>query len=180
MSARSIDFATRKVTRPLPALGPIPRGARMDIRSAWHRGWAMVLAGKHEREAARLRTRVYGLREPPDLVILKFKRRLIVGQIAYDDTRVALMATAAFENGYVRWKWKQMQDLIARRPEGERGLAADEARFGMSQDRPKVEQAVSSASHDEPAPTTTAVLDKIGRMPIDIGDAMQSSGLYAS
>lgn len=178
MSAVLIDLATREVTHPLPAPGPIPREARMNIRAAWFRGWAMVLAAKYERDAARLRTRVYGFREPPDLAILK--RRLLVAQIAYDDARVALMATAAFEKAGVKWKWKQIENLIDRRSEWERVLAADEARFGMSQDRPKVEQAMSSAPQDEPAPTTATVLGRIGRMLVDISDAMQPSGLHAS
>jgi hypothetical protein len=107
------------------------------MRTDWYCGWATAMAAKHERDAARLRTRAYGFREPPDLAILK--RRLIVAQNAYDDARVALMATAVFEKAGVRWKWKQMQDLITRRSEWEHELATDEARLGMSQDRPEVE-----------------------------------------
>jgi hypothetical protein len=137
----------------------------------------MVLAAKYERDAARLRTRVYGFREPPDLAILK--RRLIVAQIAYDDARVALMATTAFEKAGVRWKWKQMQDLIDRQSEWEHELAADEGRFGMSQDRPKIEPPPAT-DKARPAPTTAAVLDQIGRILIDIRSVIQPGGPHAS
>ncbi|MFZ1425522.1 MAG: hypothetical protein WAS21_01995 [Geminicoccaceae bacterium] len=149
----------------------------MNIRSTWHRGWAMVLAAKCERDAARLRTRVYGFREPPNLVILK--RRLIVAQIAYDDARVALMATAAFEKAGVRWKWKQMEDLIERFSEWELELAADEARFGMGEDRPEIKPPAAT-DKAAPAPTTAAVLDQIGRILIDIRSVIQPGGPHAS
>lgn len=180
MSALLIDFASRNVVHPRPEIppGPLSQGLRANIRSAWCRSWAAAMAAKYERDAARLRTKTFGFPEPPEHTLLK--RRHMVAQIAYDDARVALMATAAFEKAGVRWKWKQMQDLIARRAEWEHVLAADEARFGMSEDRPAVEQAVTSTPHDEPAPTTAAVLRRIGRILIDIGDAIQPSGPYAS
>ena len=66
------------------------------------------------------------------------RRRLIAAADAYDNARVALMATPAFEKAGVRWKWKQVEDLIDRQSEWEHVLAADEARFGISQERPKL------------------------------------------
>lgn len=138
MTAVLIDFATRQVVHPLPQppTGPISHEVRARIRSAWHRGWAMTVAARYERDAARLRVGSCGLREP-DRALLE--RRLHAANAAYDDARVALMATAAFEKAGVRWKWKQVEDLIGRQSEWEHVLAADEARFGISQARPKLE-----------------------------------------
>ncbi|MFZ1427570.1 MAG: hypothetical protein WAS21_12430 [Geminicoccaceae bacterium] len=77
----------------------------------------------------------------------------------YRKVRLAPMTTAAFEKAGVCWKWKLMEDLIERRSEREYTLAADEACFGMSQDRPKIEPVTASGSQDGLAPTTAAVLD---------------------
>ena len=179
MSAVLIDFATREAMRPLPQqpTGRISLEVLANIRSTWHRARYAMLAAKYERDAARLRTLCIGLREPPDLAILK--RRLLVAEDVYDAARIALMATTAFDKEGVRWKWKQMEDLFDRRSEWEYALAVDEARLGMSEDRPKIELPPASDATG-PAPFTASVLDRLGHMLSEIRDAMQPGGPYAS
>ncbi len=71
------------------------------------------------------------------------------------------------------------EDLIDSRSEWEHELAADEARFGMSQDRPEIELPAATDKAG-PAPTTAAVLDQIGRILINIRGVIQPSGPHAS